>query len=175
MTETKVMSIALKVLGVYSIIRAIEQLRTAANGFIGWSTFSLISSLGNMMAHLLPLMLLLTAAFVLLRYSETLAQKLFPTGEPSVVVIENPGKEWYALILTVIGVILLIWTVPQYLSALLVTLSLRYSLNDPALSAQVIAGIWVVAVQLVLLTTIGLYLVFRSKRIAEMLRKLPKG
>jgi hypothetical protein len=158
------MSLALKALGVYCIIHALDYIPSIVGGFLEFLERNppIANNTMVIIAVLLPLLLLLAVAFVLIHYSDALAQKLFPSSEPM-----------YALVLAVTGVVLLVWEIPPNVMQIVINLSVAQRLeNGTFLRSPAFDGAWKLGILTGLQMTIGLYLVLGSKKVARLLHKL---
>lgn len=172
MTEIRLLSLALRIMGVYCSIRALESgVETISVAIVRVANPS-IPTQGMFLAGVLPLLLFLSAACILIGRSESLAQRLSPRGEPKPVGMPSPSSEWYTSALSIIGIFLLIWLVPGSLARLVVNLSVRGDSGNLEIAAQATRGAWVIGIEAVLQTLLVLYLILGSKRIAEILQKI---
>ena len=108
MSYQKMMSLVLKCLGFYCLVRAVEQLPQT---LLYSSAFS--GRLSAEMAYL-PLFALLMMAYILIFLSERLASKFYP--DPSDVEHTDMSMDMvFAMFISILGLVLLAWKVPERL------------------------------------------------------------
>ena len=170
MTEIKVLSFAMKILGLYCFILSINYLSILMPTISG-ALFSNLSNLRMNLALFAPSVPLLIAAFVLIRYADGIAKKLFPSDEGSIIAIQGPIIQWYILSSILMGLFLLIKDVPALISWMGSNWSMQFELFEPKDQARIIESRNRFFVQASIRIPIGLFLVFGSRYIAKVLLK----
>lgn len=178
MRQRDLSTVLLKVLGVACIIKAVE--------FAGGMLVMILSmALGphfslelvdDFLHAVLPLLanlvFLLLPAFVLLRYADVIAERMFPTDASVIPCGARPTNEWYVFALSVIGAILLVWYVPG--SIVMCVSNFLHAESEMGgqwtYSARRYA--WQALARGVIQFSLGLYLVLGSRGIVACVRKL---
>ena len=114
-------------------------------------------------------------AFLLLRYADVIATKLFPRNASAVPEGTHPTDEWYVLALTVLGVALLVWYLPASIATCVYNF-LFSAASDTDLAAQLRGPMrlhaWKALLHIIMQLGLGLYLVLGARGIATCVRKL---
>lgn len=171
MTEAKVLSLSLKVLGIYCVIRALDYLPLAGFGLL-WDARVLMYSPSLVLDWIIPLGILLLTSFVLIRHSDNITRRFFPPSDSTIIVFQGAEVQLYTLAFVFMGSILLIQEIPILLSSLTTMLSAESSPISPDLSVR---GKRIILLQLIFKMPVGLFLVFGSRRIAKFLCNLGRG
>jgi len=177
MTQRNLTAVLLKILGVVSLIKAVDFVV-----YLFGMVFSMLGSFGDqsflkilagMLPALAPLVATLIIAFILLCCADRIAAKLFPAESPVLPDNPAPTEAWYVFGCTIIGVFLLVWYLP--ISILTSVSNLVWltgdspgSQFDPDLRRRAWTGI----IQALLQAGLGLYLVFGARGIAAVLHKI---
>jgi hypothetical protein len=176
MSQRNLTSVLLKVLGVVSIIKAVD---FAANllmmlfqmfGMHGdWSGSGVLRAF---LPTLAPLVIYLLTAFILIRYAGAIAARLFPAEASAFPDDSAPSDRWYVLAFTVLGVILVVWYVPMHIATCLG--NVMWIADDPPeqFEAEIWRSIWDALLRGALHLGLGLYLILGSKRIVAIIRKV---
>lgn len=162
MTETKVLSLALKVLGIYCVVRAIENVTILVQNLLSTTGFISVA-------------LFLAFAFVLIRYSDELSKKLLLSSESRSSVIQGNETQWYILTIGLIGIILLVHTVPSLISSLVIDLGIESSRLSDYMKKELVRLKWFGVLRDVLKIMFGLLLVLAPRRIAQYLSNQNRG
>ena len=80
--------------------------------FQSYGELSVLETLQTYLHMLTPFAIFLLTAFILLRYANPIAAKLFPTEASAFPDDSVPTDQWYVFAFTVLGVVLLVWYVP---------------------------------------------------------------
>ena len=126
MTPRKFTEVALKILGVYSVIEGV--------GKIAWSTsfygvVGLFSKIENSISDLLISSIFLAIGGIFLRYSARILNIIFDRGEPFSPSHDRHFREWHISILAVCGGFLMVTATPLHLSIALA--NLKALLREP--------------------------------------------
>lgn len=178
MNQRSLSTVLFKVLGIFSIIRAMDY----ASPFL-WTILSKdfpTSQLFSMeTARALPALLAvpvlyLVIAFILLRYANKVAARMFPDNSSAIPEDARPRDEWYVLPLTVVGVVLLVWTVPASVATCLYNFAWPVMAKDApaALQRDMRPYAWKALLRAVMQVGLGLYLVLGARGIIACVRKL---
>ena len=168
MTKRDVLSLALKILGVYSIIFA---LRFIPN-FILWMSMlgsqssSSPAPIWTLISFGFPIFLSLRIAYILLRRGDSIAQKLIKDDKdiPSLSHMDWESL-FFILFLRITGVVFMLRSLPQ-LSNYLIRLGLLSETQRPVFTNNI--GSLISAIVLLIL---GVYLLFGAKRFARFILK----
>lgn len=176
MSQRNLTGVLLKVLGVVSIIKAVD---FSSNALVVLSSvlgmhgkLSALDILQTFLPTLLPFAIYLLTAFILIRYAEAIAAKLFPIEASAFASDSVPTDEWYVFAFTVLGVILLVWFVP---GNIVVSVDSFLRINDESwgqFQPQLWRSAWNMLIRVVLQLGLGLYLILGSRTIVTILRKL---
>jgi hypothetical protein len=175
MHQSKLASLALKILGIYCIIRFFEFF------FSGFSqlAFSFLTPSDNWLSQwaislsaLLPLIFLLTAAFILIRYSDVIAKRLFYKDEPISLSKDGISEGWYVFAFSIIGATLLVWEIPSNLAQIVVNFSIPEIPDHLHIHKEAERAGWILIIHAIIKLGIGLYLVFGAKKISDFLVKI---
>ncbi len=172
MTEKKVMSIALKVLGFYCIIELVRFLQAFAFVFTHGADAEADWLSANIawLSSLVPMAILIFLAIILISRSDKFAQKLYPSDEIIDFGDKSPQLGWYELVLSVIGMMVLIRVVPRTLPRLITSF---WTMD--AVPRRRLFDIWNFYITSGLNLAVGLYLTFGSRGLARFLHKLRTG
>ena len=173
MTEQRITAIALKVLGVFSIVRSLEYLGQII-GNLAWSGDQILSNMAVFLMGFLPFLFLNAAAFILLRHADALATKLLSSNGNIASPLTAPGEGWYLFAFTVTGVVLLIWDIPANLAQLIANFSIPELEKYPGTHSSAQRGGWILLIRTLIEIGAGLYLVLGSGQLVRMLRKIRK-
>ena len=175
MSEKKLTSVGLTLIGVYALLRATEYLTQSP-----WWVFAFgnaneefVSDFFYLLAALVPLMSYLAVSYILIRYSNLIADKLFPESERMQVTFPQE-IDLMAIILTSIGTILLVWQIPPNLAQIIINFSFQGVPEYPTSKLSAVQGGWVLITKTLIQLFFGFFLVVRSKTIANTIRSLTK-
>ena len=179
MSQRSLTSVLLKVLGVVSIIKAVDFATSTIMMLLSmlWSygSYGESSALEILQAYLpilVPLTIFLLTAFILLRYANSIAAKLFPTETSAFPADSVPTDQWYVLALTVLGVGLLVWYVPVNIAICVGNFLWIAGDSGGQFASEARRSAWNGLIQIVLQLGLGFYLILGSRRIVAILRKL---
>lgn len=110
MTKQELSQIALKILGIYALLESIQLISGVINvfGFPGDAPF--IKSF-IVLSMVVPFLILLWAGIFLIRKTDRITSKYFPSG--SIENIDPKGSQIQAIAFSVIGVVLVVTTIPK--------------------------------------------------------------
>jgi len=167
MTERRIMSMVFKIMGIYCVILTISLLSftvifiTPDSGSEGeWILYKI--------GCIITPVLLLISAVVFIAYSESLAERFYPSDEKVDIGEGSPQVGWYVLALVIVGLGLLTKTISVdvirfVLSIPNMTRGLGWRLSDTAQLVTIILNL-----------VISFYLVFGAKRLATFLYRRSK-
>lgn len=164
--------LALRVTGIYAILRGIEQGRPYVTYFLlepdRWQTD--LTRTGVFVVQSIPVLLFVLgiALFVLAR---PLARWLAPPEDGTAA--EGPGEDLMAPALAVVGVFVLADAIPRlagFATNLAVLLGARAEWYEPRLGRST----WVLGIQLALQLAVGLGLFFRARGLAAIWRRVAR-
>jgi len=163
MTKREIFVVALKLFGIYLLVRSIEALR--AMGYFFVATFT-SGPQGRwfFLGDILPLLFYLGGAYCLIKWAEPIAVRLSGKEEAPEVkaVVEKDSLQQIAF--SAVGVFIIAAALPR-ISQTVANLSVQWSELE-------ILRIWAAIVGLALQLGIGLFLFFGSKGLAGLLKKL---
>jgi len=168
MTKRDVLSLALKILGVYSIIFAVRQIPNLvfAMSVLGPQPSSSPAPIWFLSSAAAPFFLSLIIAYILLRRGDSMAQKLIKEDKdiPSLSHMDWESL-FFILSLRIAGVVCLLRGLPQ-LSNTLIRLS---SLEEA--QGVMSASHWGSLISAIVLLILGVYLLFGAKGFARFVLK----
>ena len=175
MSQRSLASVLLKVLGVVSIIKAIEFAASAIMMVFSSYGFGRVSVLELLQAYLpilAPFVMFVVIAFILLRYANSIAAKLFPSETSAFSDDSVPTDQWYVLAFTVLGVGLLVWYVPVNIAICVGNFLFIAGHSEGQFGWEARRSAWNGLIQIVLQLGLGFYLILGSRKIVAILRKL---
>lgn len=123
MSPRKYTEVALKILGLYSLVESVIRISQGISfhGFLG-----LFSKIEHLIPHVLPAIILLPFGWVLLQFSQKIVNKIFDQGEALSPSPDLLFREWHISILSLCGGFLTVWGIPILLSSTSNSLSLLF-------------------------------------------------
>lgn len=176
MSERKIMSLALKVLGFYCIILSVIYFQayistlSFRNYRLPEETFDpeIFVQIGAFIGF--ALLVILSCLFLI--KSNKWAGTLYPNEETIDLSAASPQIGWYELILMVIGITLLLRTFPSDLIKLGSHITSIIASREYPTTERIRYSLISVSIQLVFHLCLGFYLVFGSKGLARFLYKI---
>jgi len=120
----------------------------------------------------MPLVSFLVLAFILLRYANPIAARLFPTETSEHPSDPVPIDQWYVLAFTVLGVALLVWYVPLNIGQCMTYFVWPEGDTAGQFQRDMRPFAWQALLRLAMQLALGLYLVLGARGIVTILRKL---
>ena len=163
MTKREIFAVALKLFGIYLLVRSIESLRSIAYFLVATLTRG-PQGAWFFLGDLLPLMLYIGGSFCLIKWAAPIAGKLSGKEEAPEVkaVVEKDSLQQIAF--SAVGIFIIAAALPR-ISQTVATFSVQWSELERL-------RIWAAIVGLALQLAIGLFLFFGSKGLAGILKKL---
>lgn len=114
MTPRKFTEVALKILGIYSLVESVVAISQGISfyGFVG-----VFSKIEYSIPHVLPAIILLTFGWIFLQFSQKIVNNIFDRGAPPPPSPDRPFMEWHISLLSLCGGFLTVWGIPILLSA----------------------------------------------------------
>ncbi|NIM89936.1 MAG: hypothetical protein GTO17_03205 [Candidatus Aminicenantes bacterium] len=171
MTKRDIVSISLKILGVFSVIYAVRQISRIAYAIsivIAQSERGL-SSVGFLFGTIPSIILPLVVAYILLRWGDLIAKRLEREDSKIPTLGENGWeKPVFILSLRIVGVVCLIRSIPD-----LFNLLIRFA-SEGGIYISISPEIWGGLFSSIVLLIIGLYLISGGKRFVKFVLKEAK-
>ena len=178
MTQRNLTSVLLKVLGVVCLIKAIDfasitfslllsAIPDIPKAFVGEAALSFLPAITPFIASLV-------LGFVLIRYAEQYAGRLFPVDEAAFPSDAAPTDQWYVLAFTILGVFLLVWHVPIHLGQLLSDAIQAARNQGDRFAVTFNAQFWRAVIRVGLQIVAGLYLILGGRGLLALVRKLQR-
>jgi uncharacterized membrane protein YbhN (UPF0104 family) len=165
MTKRDILSVALKIIGfnfiLYSLIvvMSILQYISLFNNPIA-KEYHLVLGLGG---NIITFILVLAGAYILLRFSDKIAEKLIPIDkEVHIFVVDNWQKDVFSLALRIIGVVTLVKNIPHLVGEFIESPTYIDIIKNASIS-QIIYRL--------LIITIGIYLLLGGKHLVKIIFK----
>jgi len=173
MTKSDIFSLALKILGVYTIIIAISTLR---------SSFSMIFAYFNnpqyapsmasiIVGSLLPLLILLIVSYYLIKRSDKLSKTIFPNNQSEKVILTLSSVEIQSIAFSIIGVLVIVWALPK-LFEIVTQLSYSKIHQGDVFSVRTGQKLIEYSVDVVIRLALGIYLFIGSKGLSTIWHKI---
>jgi hypothetical protein len=156
MTETRLLALALRILGVSTLISLLQYIGQGSTYWImSQDNQSLVSKTGWFLAGMMPILFSGVISYVLLRFPDQVAKKLTPHGDPISLGNATDFEKLFDLCLRVIGVVLLVWFIP----ANLVQIVLNFSAHPvTGVEYELRTGGWNLILRTILQLICGAYL-----------------
>lgn len=173
MTKNDIITLALKILGIYCIIVAILTLRFTISMIFSFyvdqpSAPSLTSII---VGSLIPLVFLILLSYFLIAKSDTLSKLLIQNDDKEKIIQSFSLEDMQAIVFSVVGVIVIIWALPK-LSQIVTQISfLKIHREDPLsirIGQRLISDIIDVGFRLIL----GGYLFLGGRGLAKVWHKI---
>ena len=173
MTKQDVFSLALKILGIYTIIVAISALRFSLSMIFSYITNpqyfpSLVSIV---VGSLLPLLLLLILSYYLIKRSDKLSKTIFPNSQSEKVILTLSSVEIQSIAFSIIGVLVIVWALPK-LFEIVTQLSYSKIHRGDVFSVRMGQKLIEYSVDVVIRLALGIYLFIGSKGLSTIWHKI---
>ena len=173
MTKSDIFSLALKILGIYTLIIAISSLRmTFYMIFAYFNNHQSAPSMASIIVgSLLPLLLLLLLSYYLIDRSDKLGKLVFPNSQSEKVVVSISTAEVQAIAFSIIGVLVIVWAIPKLFQVVIQISFLKLHLKDvfsPGMSQKLIEY----SIDVLSRLALGIYLFFGSKGLVKIWHRI---
>ncbi len=123
MTPRTFTEVALKILGIYSLV---ESVIAISQGISFYGLIGVFSKIESSIFHVLPAIILLIFGWMLLQFSKKTSSSIFDRGAPLPPSPNRLYREWHISLLSLCGGFLTVWGIPILLSGTSNSLSLLF-------------------------------------------------
>ncbi|RKY56513.1 MAG: hypothetical protein DRP89_01215 [Candidatus Neomarinimicrobiota bacterium] len=173
MTKNDIFSLALKILGIYALIVAITTIRFSLSMILSCISSPQYSPglLSTIIASLIPLLLLLTLSYFLIKMSEKLSELLIPNGNVERIKTSLSTKEIYYIAFSIIGVFVIVTALPKLFQVITQFSYFKIHKGD-AFSARIGQRLIESSVDVIVRFALGFYLFFGGKGLSTIWHKI---
>ena len=171
MTTHKIASLALKIVGIYSIIQFIEQIRALVHAFgLSFAEPPIRSTM--IMGASISSVLLFGLSIILLAFSNGLARKLFPEDDPIENLHFDDFKNLQSIAFSMVGVVLLAVAIPKIFQISAIIFALQKPGYEIPVAERISKETFAFGVATLIQLLLGLLLFFRGPSLSNFWQKL---
>ena len=169
MTKKDILIVANRILGIYLLIRAFESLQIVGMAIATLRPLSLEEEIQDywfLIGTLIPFLLLIVAAFCLIKWADLIATKLCHKDKPHEIKKGIKKEEIQEVAFSAVGVFIIANALPR-----ITQIVINFSYQGELLKRKLILSGWSSLAGLIVQLIIGFFLIFGSKGLVQLIQK----
>ena len=169
MTKKDILIVANRILGIYLLIRAFELFQMVGMAIATLRQLSLeeeIQGYWFLIGTLVPFLLLIVAAFCLIKWADPIATKLCYKDKPHEIKKSIKKEEIQEVAFSAVGVFIIANALPR-----ITQIIINFSYQGELLKRRLILSGWSSLAGLIVQLIIGFFLIFGSKGLVQLIQK----
>ena len=169
MKSIELLSIGIRLLGIYAILMALQ---TAVIQYQSIQQFVIASNGGApiyVYVGILEVLLILFVSYVMIKFPTSLAKWLLPKSPEGEVLLDGSAKDIQTTLFCVLGVYILSWAIPDFFNN---ALWIWYAATSQDLSFGSIPQFIIQQIITVVELAVGVYLCIRSNGVSNLIYRL---